>query len=380
MFSFSSPQTIHFGRGQSQQAATIAKGYGDAALLVHGANAQRAEWLVTLCNDAGLSIKPISCQNEPSLPDIERAMAGLQGFRPAVVTGMGGGSVIDLAKALAALIPCTGPVQSYLEVVGDGRPLDAPPIPMIALPTTAGTGAEVTKNAVISVPEHGLKVSLRDPRMIPQIAIVDADLMQGAPQRVTLAAGLDAVTQVIEPYLSIKSNPMTDAICRAAIPVGLSVLRDVVENDSPDAWDAMAWVSTCGGLALANAGLGAIHGFAGVIGGQTKAPHGEICGTMLPAVLESHLQKAEKDTDIHERISWVRRQIDTHFAMDRQSCGIAELRKWSATLGLRSLEGMGLSCDDYDEVANAAAKASSMKGNPFPLTHMDLLEILRAAS
>ncbi|MFT5065921.1 MAG: alcohol dehydrogenase class IV, partial [Reinekea sp.] len=309
MFSFSSPQTIHFGRGQSQQAATIAKGYGDAALLVHGANAQRAEWLVTLCNDAGLSIKTISCQNEPSLPDIERALAGLQGFRPAVVIGTGGGSVIDLAKALAALIPCTGPAQSYLEVVGDGRRLDAPPIPMIALPTTAGTGAEVTKNAVISVPEHGLKVSLRDPRMIPQIAIVDADLMQGAPQRVTLAAGLDAVTQVIEPYLSIKSNPMTDAICRAAIPVGLRVLRDVVENDSPDAWDAMAWVSTCGGLALANAGLGAIHGFAGVIGGQTNAPHGEICGTLLPAVLESHLQKAEKDTDIHERISWVRRQI-----------------------------------------------------------------------
>jgi alcohol dehydrogenase class IV len=142
----------------------------------------------------------------------------------------------------------------------------------------------------------------------------------------------------------------------------------------------MAWVSTCGGLALANAGLGAIHGFAGVIGGQTNAPHGEICGTLLPAVLESHLQKAEKDTDIHERISWVRRQIDTHFAMGRQNCGIAELRKWSATLGLRSLEGLGLSCDNYDEVANAAAKASSMKGNPFPLTHMDLLAILRTAS
>ncbi|MEN8833651.1 iron-containing alcohol dehydrogenase [Pacificibacter sp.] len=380
MFSFSSPQTIHFGRGQSQQAASIAIGFGETVLLIHGANAKRAEWLVTSCRDAGLTIKTMACQNEPSLPDIERALGGLQGFRPAVVIGLGGGSVIDFAKALAALIPCAGPALSYLEVVGDGRPLDASPIPMIAMPTTAGTGAEVTKNAVISVPERGLKVSLRDPRMIPQIAIVDAGLMQGAPQHVTLAAGLDAVTQVIEPYLSIKSNPMTDAICRAAIPVGLSVLRDVVENDSPDAWDAMAWVSTCGGLALANAGLGAIHGFAGVIGGQTNAPHGEICGTLLPAVLESHLKKAKKDTDIHKRISWVRRQIGTHFAMGRQSCGIAELRKWSATLGLRSLQGLGLSCDDYDEVANAAAKASSMKGNPFPLTHMDLLEILRAAS
>ncbi len=380
MFSFFSPQTIHFGRGQGQQAASIAKGFGNTALLVHGADAKRAEWLVTLCNDAGLSIKTISCQSEPSLPDIERALAGLQGFRPAVVIGLGGGSVIDLAKALAALLPCTGPALSYLEIVGDGRPLDATPIPMIALPTTAGTGAEVTKNAVISVPERGLKVSLRDPRMIPQIAIVDANLMQGAPQHVTLAAGLDAVTQVIEPYLSIKSNPMTDAICRAAIPAGLRVLRDLVENDSTDAWDAMAWVSTCGGLALANAGLGAVHGFAGVIGGKTNAPHGEICGALLPAVLESHLKKAEKGTDIYERIIWVRGQIDTHFAMGRQGCGIAELREWSTTLGLRSLEGLGLSSDDHEEVVNAAAKASSMKGNPFPLTHMDLLEILSAAS
>ncbi|MFT6945546.1 MAG: alcohol dehydrogenase class IV [Yoonia sp.] len=380
MFSFSSPQSIHFGRGQSQQTAAIAKGFGNTALLVHGANAQRAEWLVTSCNDAGLSIKTISCQNEPSLPDIERALAGLQGFRPAVVIGLGGGSVIDLAKALAALIPCNGHALSYLEVVGDGRPLDQSPIPMIALPTTAGTGAEVTKNAVISAPDHGLKVSLRDPRMIPQIAIVDADLMQGAPQLVTLTAGLDAVTQVIEPYLSIKSNPMTDAICRAAIPVGLSVLRDVVENDSPIAWDSMAWVSTCGGLALANAGLGAVHGFAGVIGGKTNAPHGEICGTLLPAVLESHLRKSQKNTDIHERLSWVLGHIDASFAKGRQGCGIAELRQWSARLGLRSLNGAGLFSEDYDEVAHAAATASSMKGNPFPLTHADLIEILWAAS
>ncbi len=380
MFSFSSPQTIHFGRGQSQQAASIAKGFGETVLLIHGANAKRAEWLVTSCRDAGLTIKTMACQNEPSLPDIERALGGLQGFRPAVVIGLGGGSVIDFAKALAALIPCAGPALSYLEVVGDGRPLDASPIPMIAMPTTAGTGAEVTKNAVISVPERGLKVSLRDPRMIPQIAIVDAGLMQGAPQHVTLAAGLDAVTQVIEPYLSIKSNPMTDAICRAAIPVGLRELRAVVENDAPNAWDAMAWVSTCGGLALANAGLGAVHGFAGVIGGKTNAPHGEICGTLLPAVLESHSRKAEEHTDIHGRLSWVLEQIDTHFAMGRKGEGLIELRLWSTTLGLRSLKELGLSSGDYGAVADAAVKASSMKGNPFSLTHLDLIEILRAAS
>ena len=380
MFSFSSPQTIHFGRGQSKQTSTLAKSFGNSALLVHGANANRAEWLVASCKEAGLSIKTISCQNEPSLPDLQAALVAFDGFRPAVVIALGGGSAIDFAKALAALIPCSGPAESYLEVVGDGRPLEYPPVPMIALPTTAGTGAEVTKNAVISVPEHGLKVSLRDQRMIPKIAIVDAGLMRGAPQHVTLAAGLDAVTQVIEPFLSVKSNPMTDAICRAAIPVGLEVLREVVENDHPDSWDAMAWVSTCGGMALANAGLGAVHGFAGVIGGKTNAPHGEICGTLLPAVLDSHMRKAEKNTNIHERISWVLGLVDTHFANGREGCGIVELRQWSKGLGLRGLDDLGLSSEDHSSVAIAAANASSMKGNPFPLSHGELVQILEAAS
>jgi len=227
MFSFISPQAIHFGRGQSQNVSESAKMYGNSVLIVHGSSASRAEWLVTSCKNAGLTTTTLSCQNEPSLPDIEFALRQINGVFPDVVIGLGGGSVIDFAKAMAALIRCEGPPLDYLEVVGTGCALEHDPIAMIALPTTAGTGAEVTKNAVISVPEHGLKVSLRDPRMVPDIAIVDADLMRGAPRRVALAAGLDAITQVIEPYLSTKANPMTDAICHGAIPVGLSVLRDL---------------------------------------------------------------------------------------------------------------------------------------------------------
>jgi len=380
VFSFLSPQSIHFGRGQHQQAATIAKGFGHTALLVHGANAARTDWLVQQCHDAGLTLETIACRSEPSLPDIEQALAALGGFCPTVVIALGGGSVMDLAKALAALVPCSGPPRDYLEVVGKGRPLDAAPIPVIALPTTAGTGAEVTKNAVISVPDCGLKVSLRDPRMIPQVAIVDAQLMQGAPQRVTLSAGLDAVTQVIEPYLSCKSNPMTDAICRAAIPVGISVLRDVVEQGTDAAWDAMAWVSACGGLALANAGLGAVHGFAGVIGGKTGAPHGEICGALLPEVLQSHLRKSQKGTDIHERVHWVQGQIDAHFANGATGQGIAALKEWSAAQGLPSLAALGVSAADHDGIASAAASSSSMKGNPFTLSQMELVGILQATA
>tara|TARA_R110002072_G_scaffold64043_1_gene158768 strand:- start:4472 stop:5614 length:1143 start_codon:yes stop_codon:yes gene_type:complete len=379
MFSFSSPQTIHFGRGQSQKAPALAATFGNVVLLVHGAATHRAQWLIDACKNEGLTTITMSCQREPSLPDIELALDQLKGVQPDVVIALGGGSVIDFAKALTALLPCPGAPLDYLEVVGDGRPLERPPVPMIALPTTAGTGAEVTKNAVISVPDRALKVSLRDPRMVPKIAIIDASLMQGAPKHVALAAGLDAITQVIEPYLSVKANPMTDALCRAAIPTGLSVLRDLVENDTPEAWDSMAWVSTCGGLALANAGLGAVHGFAGVIGGKTNAPHGEICGALLPAVLESHLRKAEERDEVYARLHWIQHQINTHFAQGENGVGISRLQRWSREMGLRGLKDIGLALADYPEVAAAAANASSMKGNPFPLSQLELLQILHSA-
>ena len=188
MFSFFSPQAIHFGRGQSQKTAVLAATFGTSVLLAHGANVGRAQWLIDACHAAGLTIERVSCANEPSLPDIERSLRQLNGVLPDIVIGLGGGSVLDFAKALAALIPCKGDPKTYLEVVGDGRPLDHAPLPMIALPTTAGTGAEVTKNAVILVPDHSIKVSLRDPRMVPNVAIVDPSLMQGAPKQVALAA------------------------------------------------------------------------------------------------------------------------------------------------------------------------------------------------
>lgn len=379
MFSFFSPQAIHFGRGQSKNTAALAATFGTSVLLVHGTSASRAQWLIDACHAADLRIETISCANEPSLLDIERALDQLNGAAPDVVIGLGGGSVLDFAKAMAALICCEGDPKAYLEVVGDGRPLDCEPLPMIALPTTAGTGAEVTKNAVILVPDQGMKVSLRDPQMVPNIAIVDPSLMQGAPKNVALAAGLDAVTQVIEPYLSIKSNPMTDALCRAAIPIGLRVIKDLVENDTPEAWEKMAWVSTCGGLALANAGLGAVHGFAGVIGGKTNAPHGAICGALLPAVLEAHLRKAEKQTELSDRLNWVLHCVDTYFAQDETGGGITALRSWSQKMGLLGLEGLGLVSADYSEVAEAASSSSSMNGNPFVLSQQELLEILHSA-
>ncbi|MCX7560478.1 iron-containing alcohol dehydrogenase [Sulfitobacter sp. F26204] len=380
MFSFFSPKALYFGRGQSAGTASLAAGFGQAILLVHGASATRAAWLKDACTTAGLTLRTLSCANEPSLPDIDAALTELDGFKPDVVIALGGGSVMDFGKALAALIRCDGKPIEYLEVVGDGRPLDVPPISLIALPTTAGTGAEVTKNAVITVPEHGIKVSLRDPRMVPDIAIIDPALMQGAPKAVVLASGLDAVTQVIEPYLCLKANPMTDALCHGAIPKGLGALKAVVEKDATQAWDSLAWVSTCGGLALANAGLGAVHGFAGVIGGKTNAPHGEICGTLLPAVLNSHLAKSEKHSEIGLRLQWVLDQIDGCFGSGTTGSEVAGLRNWSREAGLRGLKEMGLSSGDFAEVAALAAKASSMGANPFALSQPELVQILHDAA
>jgi alcohol dehydrogenase class IV len=388
-FSFFSPGAIHYGRGQSQQAADLAKGFGTSVLLVHGATAARAGWLVAACAQAGLKTTTLSCAQEPSLPDLEAALADLKGRSPDVVIALGSGAVIDFAKALAALIRCDAPPIDYLEVVGTGRALDHAPLPMIALPTTAGTGAEVTKNAVISVPSRGLKVSLRDPRMIPNIAIIDPALMQGAPKKIALAAGLDAITQLIEPFLSTKANPMTDALCRQGLDVGFAALRRVVEADDPAAWDVMGLVSLYGGLALANAGLGAVHGLAGVIGGTTNAPHGEICGALLPAVLASHNSKlaADRDSETALRLDWVLGLLDRHFASDmpdeggqtHKGKGLPGLLRWSKAQGLRGLGEMGLKPGDYAEVAAAGMGASSMKANPFVLTQQELVEIMQMA-
>lgn len=379
-FAFSAPNTIHFGRGTCDLAAGLAAGFGGSVLLVHGSNAKRADWLLTQCADAGLKVETIGCGGEPDLPLLETALPRFKATPPDVVIALGGGSVMDFAKALAALIPSNGPPRAYLEGVGDGRALDVAPLPVIALPTTAGTGSEVTRNAVITVPDRAIKVSLRDPRMIPRIAIVDAGLMESAPHNVKLSAALDAVTQVIEPYLSAKANPMTDALCLAAIPVGLAALKPLIEDNSAVAMDKMAWVSTCGGLALANGGLGAVHGFAGVIGGMTNAPHGEICGTLLPAVLASHRDSATEGSEIATRIDWVVSLIKKAFGTPDHTDGLRSLHDWSRAQGLRGLCAMGLAQGRYEETAELSAQASSMKANPFPLSQSERIAILEQST
>ncbi len=369
------PGRILFGRGEAAKTAGLAAGFGRRVLLVHGRDAARAAWLLADLNRAGCGVHALICAKEPDLPMLEAALAKARVFAPDVVIGLGGGAVLDLAKALAGLIPATGKVLDHLEGAGQGLPLIQNPLPFVAVPTTSGTGAEATKNAVIDVPAQRRKVSLRDDRMMARLAIVDPALTDGCPRGVTLSSGLDALTQVIEPYLCNRANPATDALARAAIPMALAALPALMQGEDAGARDAMAWVSLSGGLALANAGLGAVHGLAGVIGGVTGAAHGAICGTLLPFVIAAN-RAAMPAGPVAERLAEVDAMLSTAFG---GGPGTEALHRWSRRNGLPGLAALGLDAKDHGSVAAAAAGASSMKANPVVLPEAVLQAILRAA-
>jgi alcohol dehydrogenase class IV len=376
-FSIIQPPRIDFGRGKAAGAVAAATGFGARGIVVHGANPARAAWFTEAARAAGADLMGLACGGEPTLADLEAAILRARPHRPDWVIAIGGGAVLDLGKALAAMLPAPGGVMDHLEGVGRGLPLQAAPLPFIALPTTSGTGAEVTKNAVVGVLEQGRKVSLRDDRMIARVAIVDSALTDGCPPSVTLASGLDALTQVIEPYVSCRATPYTDAIALPVILPGLRALIRLREGEDAPARDTMALMSLTGGLALANAGLGAVHGFAGVVGGITGAAHGAICGTLLGPVLLMNRQRATGEA---------RARIDRVCGLLAEGLGCSAeaapsvLAGWARAQGLPGLAALGLGAERHAALAEAALTASSMKGNPVALSPADLCEILEQAS
>jgi alcohol dehydrogenase class IV len=371
------PGRILFGRGEAAKAPDLIRSFGQRVLVVHGASPRHADWLVDRLAQGGAVALCLPCPGEPTLDVLNHRLEQARSFDPQVVVGIGGGSALDLAKALAALIPAPGGAMDHLEVVGKGLPLSAPPLPFVAMPTTSGTGAEATKNAVIGLPDYRRKVSLRDDRMLARLAIVDPALTDGCPWPVTLASGLDAVVQVIEPYVSCRATPFTDALTLPAIARGLVALQDLQKGENPDARDELAWVSLCGGMSLANAALGAVHGLAGHIGGLSPAPHGAVCGALISPVLAMNRDKATGAA---------------RFRLDRVCALIAEvmggsaaaapdtLAQWIRWAGLPGLTALGLAAHDHAEVAKAALGSSSMKGNPVALNEADLVAILETAS
>lgn len=367
-FGIAAPGRIVFGRGEAAKAPALIAAFGPRGVVVHGANADRAEWVLDGLRALGCSTLALPCVAEPTLGVLEQSVIAACTHGADWVVALGGGAALDLGKAIAALIPAPGGAMDHLEVVGKGLPLTAPPLPFIAIPTTSGTGAEVTKNAVIGLPDHGRKVSLRDDRMLARLAIIDPALTDHCPRGITLASGLDAITQVIEPYVSCKATPFTDALCLPAIPLGLAALKRLMEGEDAQARDDMAWVSLCGGLALANSGLGAVHGLAGVIGGTTGAAHGAICGALLGPVLAMN-----RDRGAGEKLDHVLAMIAAVHG------GPGGLMDWAYAQGLARLSALGVAAAKHGAIAEASLATSSMKGNPVGLSVDDLIRVLQAA-
>ncbi|ARE41150.1 Alcohol dehydrogenase [Rhodovulum sp. P5] len=368
------PRTVS-GRGCRGIVLQALAAFLGPVLLVRGQSVAWADTLAEELRAEGRAVHTVLSRGEPALPALEASLSALRGADLQAVVAVGGGSAIDLGKALAALLRVRGPVPDYLEVVGRGLPLDAAPLPFIAVPTTAGTGAEATKNAVIDIPDHQRKVSLRDTRMIPRIAVLDADLTDGMPWPVTLMTGLDAITQLIEPLLSARATPATDVICRGAIGPAMRALIRLSDGECPEARATMLMAAHLSGIALANAGLGAVHGVAGVIGGQTGAPHGAICGQLLPKVLRVNRRAAAQaglDTTQFDEVDAI---IADAFGRPGQSA--AELLQGFVDRhGLPGWAGTALS-PDIDRIVDMARASSSMKANPVALSPEELTEVLR---
>ena len=381
-FEFATAPRIVFGAGALRDVAPIAKDFGHRALILTGRSAGRAATLNRLLAEQGIARLNLAIAGEPKLEDVEQGVRLARSEGCNLVIGFGGGSAIDAAKAVAALTTSGGDLLDYLEVIGRAKSLISPPLPVIAVPTTAGTGAEVTRNAVLFSPEHRVKVSLRSPLMLPRVALVDPELTHDLPAGLTASTGLDALTQLIEPYVSSKANPLTDSICVEGIRRAARSLRRVFDNGADkSAREDMALASLFGGLALANAGLGAVHGFASPIGGMFPAPHGAVCAALLPHVMEANLIALRERAPRGEALRRYNEVARLLVGSDRVGAaeGVTWVEDLCAHLKILPLRRFGISAGDAPAIVAAALKASSMKTNPIELTVEELRETLERA-
>jgi alcohol dehydrogenase class IV len=381
-FEFATATRIIFGNTALAEIANVASEIGRRPLVVTGRDPARAQRLLNLLSSAPIPATVFTIPGEPTTDDIIRGSARARAADCDFVIGFGGGSVLDAAKAIAALLTNDGNLFDYLEVVGRAQPLAHPAAPCIAIPTTAGTGSEVTRNAVLSSSTHRVKVSLRSPYMLPRVALIDPELTYDLPPALTATTGLDALTQLIEPYVSSRANPLTDALCVEGIRRAARSLRLAVDDGhNTTAREDMSVASLFGGLALANSGLGAVHGFAGPIGGMFPAPHGAVCAALLPHVIEANLRALRSRATSHDsldRYDEIARILTgrSHATADDSVTWIRDL---VSKLQIPSLATYGITHPEISSIVEAAAKASSMKANPILLTAAELTAILERA-
>jgi alcohol dehydrogenase class IV len=375
-FEFATAGRILVGQGRAAELPEVLAGLGSRVLVCTGADPARHAGLLA---GLGLPAAQFSVGGEPTV-DLARAGAAAAREHGAdVVAAIGGGSVIDTGKAVAMLLGNGGDPLDYLEVVGSGRKITKPSAPFVAVPTTAGTGAEVTANAVLAASAHGLKASLRSPLMIPAVALVDPELTVSCPPPVTAASGMDALTQCLEPYVSVRATPLTDGLAREGLRRAATGLRAAFADGTDlAARTDMAMCSLLGGMALANAKLGAVHGLAGVIGGTAAVPHGVACAALLAPVIETNvrvLRSAPDGQPALDRFTEIAGMLTGNPAAAVED-GFAWIRDTVGLLEIPRLAAFGLSLQDVDDVAAKAAGSSSMQGNPVVLSHDDLRTIL----
>jgi len=381
-FELGGPGRIVFGPGTFARVAALACMLGQRPLLVAGRRRAHLAELIAALAANGMPITDFTVSGEPDVASVDAGLALARRNGCDFVIAVGGGSALDAGKAIAALLRQAGGLFDYLEVIGKARPLEKPPAPLLAAPTTAGTGAEATCNAVIASPAHKVKVSLRHPGLFPAVALVDPELTFSLPPEETAASGLDALTQLIEPFVSLAANPFTDALCREGMTrTARSLLRAYTDGHDPAAREDMSSAALFSGMALANAKLGAVHGLAGPLGGMIGTPHGRLCAALLPAVMETNirlLREQHNNPGALERYTETARLL-TGDAKARAEDGALWVRKLCAQLHIQGLQQLGFRTEDTGSLVEKALKASSMKGNPVPLTPEETASIIDQA-
>ena len=379
-FEFATANRIVFGAGKLDELGKLVNGRSKRLLFVHGASSDAIPRVREMLGASTISVTEFQVHGEPTVNVVRE---GVRAARDCdMVIGLGGGSALDAGKAIAALVTNPGDVFDYLEVIGKGQPLINAPLPYLAIPTTAGTGAEVTRNAVLESPEQNVKVSLRSPLMLPRVALVDPELTYHLPPEITATSGLDALTQLIEPFVSVKANPMTDALCREGLThAARSLRRAYADGADIEAREGMALASLFGGLALANAGLGAVHGFAGPLGGILHAPHGALCARLLPLVMAANIKALETRQPQHQAL---RRYVEiAQILTGEKDASARDGARWTSELvddfRIPRLSTHGMRPEDFPEAVEKTLKANSFKGNPIVLNEKELTWILGQA-
>ena len=387
-FSFRMTPEIVFGAGTLTQTPTFAARYGKRCLLVTGKQSlNRSGQLAKLeesLHELRVTSTHVTVDGEPDLAITDACTRMARENQCDVVLAIGGGSVIDVAKAAAALATNGGEAFDYIEAVGRGRTIEKPSLPLIAVPTTAGSGSEVTKNAVLRVPELRVKRSIRSDSMVPPLAVIDPALIASAPRSVAASSGLDALTHLIEAYLSKGAYSMTDALVVPGISMAYRSLVALAERRTTDtSHEEMAQAALWGGIALANAGLGAVHGLVAPLGGLCAVPHGAGCGCLLPATFAMNVQALRSrapNSVALVRAEHLARMILSEDEKDRTPEHAADaLARLRRALDVPPLTKYGVSDTNFGEII-AGSRAGSMRNNPIELTDEELADILQQSA